>query len=163
MMNAIEFCALLKEKRFDFFTGVPCAILSKIITCLSAGTEFLYVSATREDEAIGIATGAYMAGKRPVVLMQNSGLGQSINALASLALLYRIPMLLIISWRGYQGKDEPEHFYMGKYTLDLLNIMEIPTEILEKDIVELQLARILQTMDEQKSPVAIILKKDLIN
>ena len=95
--------------------------------------------------------------------MQNSGQGQSINALASLALLYRIPMLLIISWRGYQGKDEPEHFYMGKYTLDLLNIMEIPTIILEQDIVELQLARILQTMDEQKLPVAIILKKDLIN
>ena len=161
-MNHKEFCSLLKKNGFDFCTGVPCSILSNIINYMSGSTEFTYIPATREDEAIGIAVGAYMGGKRPLVLMQNSGLGNSINALTSLVLLYQIPMLLIISWRGYQGKDEPEHLFMGKYMLDFLKIMKIPTEIIEKDILEEQVMRASRIMEEQKIPVALILKKDVI-
>jgi len=162
MMNHKEFCSLLKKNGFDFCTGVPCSILSNIIFYLSGSTEFTYIPATREDEAIGIAVGAYMGGKRPAVLMQNSGLGNSISALNSLVLLYQIPMLLIISWRGYQGKDAPEHLLMGKYMLDFLKIMKIHTEIIETDILEEQVTRASQIMKEQKTPVALILKKDVI-
>jgi len=162
MMNHEEFCSLLKKNGFDFCTGVPCSILSNIIFYLSGSTEFTYIPATREDEAIGIAVGAYMGGKRPVVLMQNSGLGNSINALTSLVLLYKIPILLIISWRGYQGKDAPEHLLMGKYMLDFLKIMRIPTEIIETNILEEQVTRASQIIEEQKIPVALILKKDVI-
>jgi len=161
-MNHKEFCSLLKKNNLDFCTGVPCSILSSIITYMSGSAEFTYIPATREDEAIGIAVGAYMGGKRPVVLMQNSGLGTSINALTSLVLLYQTPLLLIISWRGYQGKDAPEHLFMGKYMIDFLKIMKIPAEILEKDVLEEQLMRASRIMEEQKIPVALILKKGVI-
>jgi sulfopyruvate decarboxylase subunit alpha len=162
MMNHKEFCSLLKKFGFNFCTGVPCSILSNIINYMSRSTEFTYIPATREDEAIGLAVGAYMGGKRPAVLMQNSGLGNSINALTSLVLLYQIPLLFIISWRGYQGKDAPEHLLMGKYTLDFLKIMKIPTEIIEKNILEEQVMSASRLMEEQKIPVALILKKDVI-
>lgn len=161
-MNHKEFCSLLKKNGFDFCTGVPCSILSNIINYMSGSAEFTYIPATREDEAIGIAVGAYMGGKKPTVLMQNSGLGNSINALTSLVLLYQIPLLLIISWRGYQGTDEPEHLFMGKYMLDFLKVMEIPTEIIEKDILEEQVMSASRIMEEQKIPVALILKKGVI-
>ena len=162
-MNDEDFCKILKENGFDFFTGVPCSILGKIITFLTDDANFIYISATREDEAIGIAVGAYFGGKKPVVLMQNSGLGQSVNALMSLALLYKTPMLLVISWRGYQGKDEPEHFHMGKYTVDLLNLMNIPNVIAEKNVLYDQIKFLVKEMETQKIPVALILKKDVLS
>ena len=99
MVTTRVFCTTLKEKGFNFFTGVPCSILKDVINYLSEDPDVPYIPATREDEAIGIATGAYLAGKKPVVLMQNSGLGNSIGTLASLVLLYEIPLLLLISWR----------------------------------------------------------------
>jgi phosphonopyruvate decarboxylase len=163
MMNHKEFCSLLKKNGFDFCTGVPCSILSQIINYMSESNEFTYISATREDEAIGLAVGAYMGGKKPAVFMQNSGLGNSINAITSLVFLYQIPMLFIISWRGYQGKDAPEHLLMGKYMMDFLKIMKIPTEIIEKGILEEQVNRASRLMEEQKIPVALILKKDVIS
>lgn len=161
-MNYKKFCSLLKKNGFDFYTGVPCSILSKIISYMSESHEYTYVSATREDEAIGIAVGAYMGGKKPVVFMQNSGLGVSINTLTSLVLLYRVPMLLVISWRGYHGKDAPEHLFMGKYMLDFLNVMKIPAEIVENNILEEQVIRACLLMEEQKLPVALILRKGVI-
>ena len=134
-MDHKDFCALLKRDGFNFYTGVPCSILGNIINYLSNSGDFIYVPATREDEALGIAVGAYMGGKSPVVLMQNSGLGHSINALMSLVLLYKFPILLIISWRGYRGKDAPEHLLMGKYMLKFLRTMKVPVRILSKNIL----------------------------
>ena len=129
MVNASQFCGMLKSHGFNFYTGVPCTILKDIILCLSSDPDLPYIPATREDEAMGMATGAYLAGKQPVVMMQNSGLGSSINPLASLDILYRIPMLLLISWRGYQGKDAPEHLIMGEAMLKLLEAPGIPYQI----------------------------------
>jgi len=161
-MNHKEFCTLLKKNGFDFYTGVPCSILGDIINHLSKSKEFTYVPATREDEALGLAAGVYMGGKKPVVLMQNSGLGVSINALTSLVLLYKLPILLIISWRGCKGKDAPQHVLMGKYMLDFLGTMNIPTKILMKDILEKQLMDSIQIIKDQEAPVALVLKKGVI-
>ena len=162
-MNHKEFCTLLKRNGFNFYTGVPCSILGNIVNHLSKSKEFTYVPATREDEALGIAVGAYMGGKKPVVLMQDSGLGVSINALASLVLLYKFPILLIISWRGYKGKDAPEHLLMGKYLPNFLRTMNIPARILSKDILEKQLMDSVQIMRDQEVPVALVLKKGVID
>lgn len=153
---------LLKDNGFDFYTGVPCSILSDIINYLSKSDRFVYVPATREDEALGIAVGAYMGGKRPVALMQNSGLGNSIDALTSLILLYRFPILLIISWRGYLGKDAPEHLLMGKYMLDFLKVMNLPIKILSRDILKEQVADSARVLKEREVPVALILKRGVI-
>ena len=162
MMEHKDFCSLLKSNNLDFFTGVPCTILSDIIRCVSENPEFTYIPATKEDEAIGIAAGAYIGGKKSVVLMQNSGLGVSINALTSLALLYKIPMLLIISWRGYQGNDTPEHLLMGRYMLDFLKTMKIHAEILEKHSLKEQILNAIQIMNEQSIPTALILRSGVL-
>lgn len=160
-MNYQGFCSILKESGINFYTGVPCSILSDIIKYLSRNGEFNYVSATREDEAIGIAVGAYMGGKIPAVLMQNSGLGNSVNALTSLVLLYKCPMLLIISWRGYQGKDEPEHALMGRYMLDFLRTMDIPTAILSKDDISIQIENSAQLVKKQQT-AALVLRAGIL-
>lgn len=162
MVTTKDFCTILKEKGFDFFTGVPCSILKDVINYLSKEPDIPYIPATREDEAIGIATGAYLAGKKPVVLMQNSGLGNSIGALTSLDLLYEIPMLLLISWRGYQGKDAPEHLIMGKSTTKLLEDIGVSTQILSKEDAEEIILSAVRIIEEKNIPTAIIVRRGVI-
>jgi len=162
MVTTKDFCTTLKGKGFDFFTGVPCSILKDVINYLSKDTDIPYIPATREDEALGIATGAYLAGKKPVVLMQNSGLGNSIGALSSLDLLYEIPILLLISWRGYQGKDAPEHLIMGKSTTKLLEGIGVPAKILPKEDAEKTILNAVKTMEERSLPTAILVRRGAI-
>jgi len=162
MVTTNDFCTMLKIQGFNFFTGVPCSILKGVINYLSGDPAVPYIPATREDEAIGIATGSYLAGKKPVVLMQNSGLGNSISALASLVLLYEIPILLLISWRGYQGKDAPEHLIMGKSMIKLLGDIGMPTLILPKEKVEKTVSSAVKIMGERSTPTAIIVRRGVI-
>ena len=161
-MNSVDFCLALKNQGFNFFAGVPCSILKDVISYLQEDKDVPYVSATREDEAIGIATGSFLGGQKPVVLMQNSGLGNSIGALASLPLLYKIPMLLVVSWRGYQGKDAPEHVIMGEEMLNLLDVMKIPYKILEEETMAEQISGLISVMEDKMVPVAAIVRKGLI-
>lgn len=161
-MDHKNFCRLLKDNGFNFYSGVPCSILKNIISYLSEAEEFTYIPATREDEALGIAVGAYMGGRRPVVLMQNSGLGNSVDALTSLVLLYEIPILLVISWRGYQGKDAPEHLLMGRCMLDLLKVMKMPSKVLSEKNLEDQVRDSVRIMEKTGLPVALILKWGVI-
>ncbi len=162
MVTTNDFCTMLLETGFDFFTGVPCSILKGVINYLSEDPDIPYIPATREDEAIGIATGAYLAGKKPVVLMQNSGLGNSIGTLASLVLLYEIPLLLLISWRGYQGKDAPEHLIMGKSAIKLLDDIGMPTWVLSKEKAEETISDAVKIMEERSLPTAIIVRRGVI-
>ena len=161
-MDNKEFCWLLKDNGFDFFCGVPCSVLGRIIKYLSENKDFQYVPATREDEALGIAVGACMGGKKPVVLMQNSGLGNSMDALTSLVLLYRFPILLIISWRGYEESDLPEHSLMGRYMQGFLKTMNIPTIVLSKNKLQKQIGSADRMMRELESPVALVLRKGIV-
>ena len=162
-MNSKDFCALLKKMGFDFYTGVPCSILKNVISYLEESDEFEYIPATREDEALAISSGAYMGGKKPVVLMQNSGFGCSIGVLTSLIQLYKFPMLMIISWRGYKGKDAPEHLIMGAKILDLLKVLEIPIIILSREDVEKEIKNGVKTMEEKNVPVAMILRRGVLD
>lgn len=162
MVTTEYFCMVLKEKGFDFFTGVPCSILKDIVAYLSEDPDVPYIPATREDEAIGIATGAYLAGRKPVVLMQNSGLGNSISALTSLDILYEIPILLLISWRGYQGKDAPEHLIMGEVTTRLLEDIGVPAVILPGSDVEETISKAVSVLERKKIPIAVIVRRGVI-
>ena len=85
---------------------------------------------------MGIAAGAWLGSRRPVVLMQNSGLGTSLNALASLSLMYGFPALLLVTWRGFGGKDAPEHILMGEISPRLLELLGIPHRVLAADSLE---------------------------
>jgi len=111
---------------------------------------------------VGMATGAYLGGKQPVVLMQNSGLGQSLDALSSLALLYRIPCLLLIGWRGYGGKDAPEHLLTGQITPTLLETLRIPYQILEEETIPQAIRWAADRMKQDRTPVALLLRKGIV-
>jgi phosphonopyruvate decarboxylase len=162
-MKDTEFLGILKSEGFNFFVGVPCSILKGFINAVTEDAGVQHVRATREEEAIGIAVGAYLGGQKPVVYMQNSGFGNSIDALTSLPQLYRIPLLLVISWRGYRGKDFPEHVIMGKNTRKLLRDAGIPTEILSKGQTGEELARIVEIMDEKQVPAAVLIRDGVLS
>jgi phosphonopyruvate decarboxylase len=122
--RADAFLAGLQGLGYRFFTGVPCSLLAELYPALeAAGAD--YRAATREDLAVGLAAGATLAGGRSAVLMQNSGLGVVPNALLSLTTMYRLPLLLVITWRGY-GPDAPEHVEMGARTPALLDALGVP-------------------------------------
>ena len=120
MLTSKSFVHQLTSKGFNFFTGVPCSLLSGLIACLEETPDVPYIPAVREDAAVGLCAGAYMAGSLPVILMQNSGLGYCLNAFTSLNLIYKIPALVIMSWRGCGGRDAPENIIMCENNEDHL-------------------------------------------
>lgn len=129
-MEPEAFLGALTERGFDFFTGVPCSLLKGVLAHLDEQDQVPYLPAAREDQALGVAGGAAMGGKNPVVLMQNSGLGVSINAIISLHQIYELQTLLVITWRGYQGVDAPEHIIMGPAMPELLDLFGVPHKTL---------------------------------
>ena len=116
----------MKRAGINFATSVPCVNLQELLALVSDDPEIIHVPVTREEEGVGLCAGAWMAGRRPALLMQNSGLGNSINALASLDLLYGIPLLMIISHRGGKGEPVIGQVPMGRLTVPLLEAMAIP-------------------------------------
>ena len=155
-MTGADLAAGLAARGFDFFTGVPCSLIETVITALERDDVRPYLAAVREDAALGLAAGAYLGGRRPVVLMQNSGLGTSLNALASLSLLYRLPVLLVVTWRGHGGQDAPEHLLTGEITPGLLDLLGIPYRVLGHDSVDACLDWATHTMTARSAPVAVV-------
>lgn len=154
-----HFLDLLEQNGFNFFAGVPCSLFEGVTRILDAESRYGYVSAVREDAAIGLAAGAYLGGRTPVVFMQNSGLGVSVNALVSLNQIYDIPALLVVSWRGQEGRDAPEHLVMGAVMEDLLRLLRIPFALFTADSIEIELAALTRLMRETKKPVALVVPK----
>lgn len=132
-------------KEFEFFAGVPDSLLKPLCNYLMAtyGISDKHIIAANEGNAVGLAAGYHLAtGKVPVVYMQNSGLGNIINPVASLMndKVYGIPCLFIVGWRGEPGvKDEPQHIYQGEVTVKLLEDMDIATFVVGKDTTEAEL------------------------
>ena len=118
---------------FNFATGVPCGVQKYIIATLSDHKKIKHLKAARESEAIGIAAGAYLAGKKPIVYMQNSGLLNIINDITSLLLAYKIPVLMLVSWRGTKGEDAPQHFINGRITEPIIKKIDLPYLVLNRD------------------------------
>ena len=144
---------------FDFFTGVPCSLVGPVIAELTR--RGVYLGEGREDAALGVAAGAYLGGRRPAVIMQNSGLGVSLNALASLHLLYHIPCLLLVTWRGFEGRDAPEHLIMGERMGRLLDLFEIPHRVSTVDGVEGDVVWAAERLDVTSRPVALAIPPGL--
>lgn len=108
-----------KQQGYDFFVGVPCSFLKGFIRELEADPTMNYIPATREDIALSIAVGAKMAGRKPLVFIQSSGLGHLVNAITSLLTPYQIPIHVLVSLR----KAPFEHFEMYRISRDLLKLM----------------------------------------
>lgn len=110
-----------------FITGVPDSEFRMLIDELEH-TEMngRYVPAIREDNAVALAVGAALAGEHAIVFMESSGIGNAIDALTSLAIVYGIPLVLFIAWAGYKGRDIPHHNVIGESLHSLLASLNIP-------------------------------------
>jgi len=128
-----EIVNILREEGIDLLCSVPCIMLAGVLKKVET-TSIIHIPVTREEEGVGIAAGAALGGKRPALLMQNSGLGNSLNALLSLTKLYRLPLSLIISQRGGKGEKVLAQMPMGKATPNLLKASRIDyVRIKERD------------------------------
>ena len=153
------------RRGFDFYTGVPCSFLTPIINRVISDRETAYVGAANEGEAVGIASGAWLAGRKTVVMCQNSGLGNTINPLTSLNWPFRIPFLMLVTLRGEPGlKDEPQHELMGRITARLLDDVHVANAPFpDRDI---EVAAALSAADDAMAasglPFAFILRKGTV-
>src|SRR5437660_7527411 len=148
----------LQNSGLRHFAGVPCSILDPLTTAAHGTSR--YVAASVEGEALALAAGAWLAGGQAGVLLQNSGLGNAVNPLASLLIPYRIPALLIVSWRGEPGRPDAVHHYpMGAATPSLLDIFGVPTWVLREDSdVEAIAAEAVTTLG-RRQPAAIVVPR----
>lgn len=158
--------SICKDLELNYFTGVPDSTFKGWISFLESGEgNFQHRVAANEGAAIGHAVGYHLAtGKVPVAYMQNSGLGNCVNPLTSLAnsSIYGIPMILMVGWRGELGqKDEPQHAQMGKILEPLLNILDIPYVILDNGTADSQIREIKEQAIKDSKPVALIIRKGL--
>ena len=163
MISSKTFIQQLQNHGFDFFTGVPCSLLSGLIAELESDASIGYIPSVREDAGVGLCAGAYMGGRQPVLLMQNSGFGYSLNAFTSLNLIYGIPVLVIMSWRGCGGKDAPEHIIMGDINEKLLETCGMQYAVLDAGNAEEVLAKAQKVIREEKMPYTLLVKKGLFD
>jgi sulfopyruvate decarboxylase subunit alpha len=116
----------LKEGGVDFFLSVPCKLLANMITILEADKEVYYSAIPREEEGMGICAGAYLGNKLPCIMMQNTGIGNSINSIVSLLQLYQMPVVFLISYRGTPGEPVGAQGGMASVTQEILDTLRIP-------------------------------------
>ena len=166
MIEPSSFYNELKKEEIDFFVGVPDSLLKNFCSFVDDNIEKdNHIIAANEGNAISIASGYHLATKKiPVVYMQNSGLGNCINPLTSLAdkEVYSIPMLLIIGWRGEPGKkDEPQHLKQGRITREQLKILDIDYFVIDENTDEKScLEKVIKRINKNSSPVAILVKEN---
>lgn len=166
MISPHFFVNSLLEAGIDFFAGVPDSLLKNICAYLKDNVpEERNIIAANEGAAIGLAAGYHLAtGQIPVVYMQNSGLGNTVNPLLSLTdeEVYNIPVLLLIGWRGEPGKhDEPQHVKQGKVTIPLLNAMGIRNMVMaaEESALATQLDEAVTYMNATQRSFAFLIQK----
>lgn len=166
MISARFFIERLRSNGVDFFAGVPDSLLKNLCAYITDHFDAANnIIASNEGAAVGLAAGHYLAtGKPACVYMQNSGEGNIINPLTSLTdkEVYRIPVLLLIGWRGRPGvHDEPQHVKQGKVTLNLLNILGIGYEVLskEEEVASQQIDKAVAALRNEET-FALVVEKD---
>ena len=140
----------------DFVTTVPCKQLAGVIEEVEARDEVFHIPCNKEDEGMGLCAGAFMGGKRPAIIMQNTALGVTVNTLATLTQFYRMPLPMLISYRGELGEPVACQVEMAVHTKALLAQLHIPTYHLHKQEDAAELGRILDYTFMCNKPVAIL-------
>lgn len=152
-MDPRKFLDELNKHNRGIITGVPCSMLGPLIDIIPD-----FVMATNETEAMGIALGSSLTGKIGVVLMQNSGLGNVVDAVTSFANPYKIPCLMIISLRGLPG-DAKHHEQMGRMTPKILEELDIfYLDVFSTSIIPFLLHWAFKYMGENSLPVALLIR-----
>jgi phosphonopyruvate decarboxylase len=168
MIEARHFVETARAKGFQWYAGVPCSFLTPFINYVLQDAELRYVSMTNEGDAVALMAGIALAGGaaapygRGIAMMQNSGLGNAVSPLTSLTWTFRLPQLLIVTWRAQPGvSDEPQHALMGPITPAMLDTMEIPWELFPTAPEQIgpALERAMAHMDQTGRPYALLMQK----
>ncbi len=163
MIETQIFLEALRERGIGMYSGVPCSYLTPLINAVIGSPHSRYVGASNEGDAVAIACGAELAGKRAAVLFQNSGLGNAVSPLTSLTATFQIPVLVLATWRGQPGgaADEPQHELMGEITPALFELMKIPYRILPDEEAGCLAAvdTACESMRTKRLPFALIIRK----
>lgn len=130
--------SFLKELHYDFGVIFPSSKLKRLYQLLEESSDFTIVNVTREEEGVGVCAGAYLAGKKPFMLIQSTGLGNSFNAIASLLKTYEIPLLILASYRGYYNETILAQVALGEALPGMLDSMSIPYLIIDDDLESLK-------------------------
>jgi phosphonopyruvate decarboxylase len=166
MIEAKAFCDTAKLAGFSLYTGVPCSYVKPFINFVIDAPDLTYIGATNEGDAVAIATGAELGGKRAIVMMQNSGLGNAVSPLTSLNAVFRIPVLMIVTLRGEPGgpSDEPQHELMGAITTKMLETMNVAWDWFPREQAEIAPAieKAVSHMTKTGLPFCLVMKKDSV-
>lgn len=164
MITADQFLIPARELGFNFFTGTPCSYLKPFINYVIDADGFDFIDSVNEGDAVAIAAGATVAGKRAVVMFQNSGLGNAVNPLTSLTYTFNLPVMVITTLRGEPGgpADEPQHELMGQITTELLSTMKMKWAYFPQ--TEAEVLPALKAADEYmkktSQPFVFVMRKD---
>ena len=147
----------------EVVSALPETWLVHLIRLAEDDPDMVLVRLAKEEEGVGSSAGAHLAGRRSAMLMQNHGLLQSVNGIVSLAQLYQIPLLMLVSDRGHLGEPDPWQTQGGKATRPVLDALGIVTdELRDPETVRLQLGRAMTLAQSSLSPVALLLTRDLM-
>ena len=172
MIEARHFVEAARERGFEWYAGVPCSYLTPFINCVLQDPSLHYVSMANEGDAVALIAGVALGGtargghRRGISMMQNSGLGNAVSPLTSLTWTFRLPQLLIVTWRGQPGvHDEPQHQLMGPITPAMLDTMEIRWELFptEPEAIGPALDRAVAHMDTTGRPYALVMQKGSVS
>ncbi|MDR2772903.1 MAG: phosphonopyruvate decarboxylase, partial [Elusimicrobiota bacterium] len=168
MITPAFFYAQCIKNGVGFFSGVPDSLLKSFCAYITDKCHYRnHIVAVNEGAAVALGAGYHLAtGKIPLVYMQNSGIGNAINPLLSLADsdVYQIPMILVVGWRGRPGvKDEPQHIKQGKVTLETFDALKIPYAVIgsDDDALRGQMAEAFEYIGKHSAPYAFIVEKDV--
>jgi phosphonopyruvate decarboxylase len=171
MIEAQHFVEAARARGFDWYAGVPCSYLTPFINYVLQDPALHYLSMANEGDAVALIAGVALAGgagaahRLGITMMQNSGLGNAVSPLTSLTWTFRLPQLLIVTWRGQPGvPDEPQHALMGPITPGILDSMQIPWELFptEVEAIEPALDRAAAHMAETGRPYALLMQKSSV-
>jgi len=168
MLRCDDFADICGKYGLTFFTGVPDSTYKPWMSFLERDdTGFTNIPAVNECEATAVSAGYHLStGKFPVLYMQNSGFGKTVNPLTSLCGpdIYNIPILLMIGWRGEPGKPEAhQHRQIGRIMTNLLEVLDVPYAVLSDDAVEAenQVQEAVQYLEDKNLPYALVVRKDV--
>jgi phosphonopyruvate decarboxylase len=168
MIEARDFVEAARQRGFRWYAGVPCSFLTPFINYVLQDSSLHYLSMANEGDAVALIAGVALAGDggaphgRGIAMMQNSGLGNAVSPLTSLTWTFRLPQLLIVTWRAQPGiADEPQHALMGPITPRMLETMEIPWELFPTESAQIgpALDRAIAHMDQSGRPYALVMQK----
>ena len=145
------------KNEIQFVTSVPCKQLAGVLDKIDEEKSIIHVPSNKEDEGIGLCAGATMGGKRSAIIMQNTAIGVTINALVTLTQFYRMALPMLISYRGEVGEPVACQVEMAVHTKALLAQMNIPTYHFHHPDDVQELSAILNHSFMAKKPVAVLM------